>query len=108
LDVPGYEADWETWLNAAGISNYDHRHDVHFDQSVMAVRAAVSGLGIALGRTPLVADEIATGRLVAPFTLKVPSASAYYVVHPPAFGDRANIAAFCAWLFTEADPTVPA
>jgi len=102
LDVPGYEVDWAAWLAAAGVSGHDHRRDVRFDQSVMAVQAAISGLGIALGRTPLVADEIAAGRLVAPFYLQVVSTGAYFIVYPPSHAGRTNISNFCAWLIDEA------
>jgi len=89
LDVPGYEDDWDTWLDAAGVGGLAAAHRVSFDQSVLAIEAAVNGVGIALGRTPLVAGQLALGRLIEPFELRVASRGAYYVVYPPGW-DRAS------------------
>ena len=38
----------------------------------MAIQAATEGLGVALGRTHLVAADIAAGRLVVPFDTVLP------------------------------------
>jgi LysR family transcriptional regulator, glycine cleavage system transcriptional activator len=46
----------------------------------LALEAALAGDGIALARRTLVADDLARGRLVAPFRLAVPSGLAYWLV----------------------------
>ena len=54
----------------------------------MSLQAAVDGVGIALGRTPLVARDLQIGRLVAPFPMRVVHRHAYRFVCPK--GDRNN------------------
>jgi LysR family transcriptional regulator, glycine cleavage system transcriptional activator len=53
-----------------------------FDLGLMALQAAIDGLGVALGRTPFVAADIAAGRLAAPFDIELPSEAGFYVVAP--------------------------
>ena len=54
-----------------------------FLSSDHAIAAAVRGEGVALGRSALVADDLAAGRLVRPFAFSLPAGFAYYVVYPP-------------------------
>ena len=49
--------------------NFDDRAGLHFGQTSYAVQAAIDGLGVALGDSNLVADDLAAGRLVKPFEL---------------------------------------
>lgn len=97
--------DWGTWLDAAGADDavkVRARGDLVFNHSEMVLQAAVEGLGVALGRSALVADDLAAGRLVKPFDLQLPTQSAYYVVHSENAGDRPKIKAFTDWLHEEA------
>jgi len=97
--------DWGTWLDAAGVDDavkVRARGDLVFNHSEMVLQAAVEGLGVALGRSALVADDLAAGRLVKPFDLQLPTQSAYYVVHSENAGDRPKIKAFREWLHDEA------
>ncbi len=103
LDVPGYAEGWEAWLSEVGAMSFSDYSSVSFDQSMMAIQAAVSGMGVALGRSPLVEDELQSGRLIAPFDAKLKSSSAYYIVCPPEYSDRPRIKAFLNWLLGEAE-----
>ncbi|MBI2313673.1 MAG: transcriptional regulator GcvA [Betaproteobacteria bacterium] len=93
---------WDQWLKAAGVPDVDVSRGPHFNSSVLALEAAVDGLGVALGMRPLVAPDIAAGRLVAPFDISVPSGFAYYLVCAEAVADRPRVAAFRDWLLEEA------
>lgn len=42
----------------------------------MTLQAAIDGLGVAIGRTTFVQDDIAKGRLVAPFDMTLPAEAA--------------------------------
>ena len=64
--------------------------------------AAVRGEGVVLGRSALVADELAGGRLVRPFELSLPAGFAYYVVYPQRALQRPSVKAFRDWLMAEA------
>ena len=56
---------WRNWLSAAGVT-VKCRKKQSFDHFYLALQAAVDGLGVALGPLPLLADELASGRLVVP------------------------------------------
>jgi LysR family glycine cleavage system transcriptional activator len=58
--------------------------------------------GVVLGRSALVADELAAGRLVRPFDLSLPAGFAYYLVYPPRALQRPSVKAFRDWLMAEA------
>ena len=73
-----------------------------FGQSNMVLQAAMAGLGVALGRSALVADDLAEGGLVRPFGPAVPSGFAYYIVCPHQTAESHKVAAFRAWLKDEA------
>jgi len=95
-------ADWRMWLLAAGVDGVDPERGPHFSHSNLLVQAAVDGQGVALGRSPLVAADIAAGRLVKPFDLVLPANFAYYIVCPEATAERPKIVAFRDWLLAEA------
>lgn len=94
---------WEEWLRVAGVGGVDCSAGPHFSDSGLALVAAVDGLGIALASKPLVADEIAAGRLVAPFDIAVGQHYAYYLVTPEAISDRPVVTAFREWLLAMRD-----
>lgn len=66
---------------------------------------AIDGLGVALGRSVLVADALASGRLVKPFDLSLHADFAYYLVCADRMVDRPKVRAFGDWLFEEAQGT---
>jgi LysR family glycine cleavage system transcriptional activator len=94
--------DWRAWLLAAGIEDIDATRGPRFTQHSMALQAAVHGQGVALASSALVADDLAAGRLVCPFDLRVATAFAYYVVAPERTADKPKIAAFRSWLMAAA------
>lgn len=74
-----------------------------FVDSSLLVEAAVSGQGVALARSVLVRDELAAGRLVRPFRLKLATQFAYYLVCPARCAERPKIKSFRDWLFSECE-----
>jgi LysR family glycine cleavage system transcriptional activator len=97
--------DWQLWLTAAGLPvALAQRRGLSFDQSFMALQAAMDGLGVALGRTRLVEADIASGRLVVPFELVLPSDAGFYVVAPEETADAPTIALFRDWLIASVLP----
>jgi LysR family glycine cleavage system transcriptional activator len=58
-------------------------------------------MGVALADRRLVARELRSGRLVAPFDITLPSESAYYLIYPEEREDDSKIAAFRDWLLGE-------
>jgi LysR family transcriptional regulator, glycine cleavage system transcriptional activator len=91
--------DWRLWLTAAGLPvSLALRRGLNFDQSFMALQAAMEGLGVALGRTRLVEGDIAAGRLVVPFDVILPSDAGFYIVAPAETADMPKIRLFRDWL----------
>jgi LysR family transcriptional regulator, glycine cleavage system transcriptional activator len=97
-----FTVDWAIWLRSAGITDVDPHRGPTFLSSDHAIQAAIRGEGVVLGRSALIADELATGRLVRPFDLSLPAAFAYYVVYPPRSLKRPAVKAFRDWLIDEA------
>jgi LysR family glycine cleavage system transcriptional activator len=97
-----FTVDWAIWLRSAGIDNVDPHSGPTFLSSDHAIQAAIRGEGVVLGRSALVADELAAGHLVRPFELSLPAGFAYYVVYPPSALRRPNVKAFRDWLMAEA------
>jgi LysR family glycine cleavage system transcriptional activator len=102
-----FHIDWAMWLKTAGIEGVDPHKGPTFHSSEHVVQAAVQGEGVALGRSALVADDIAAGRLVRPFELSLPAELAYYVVCLPAALKSKKVAVFRDWLLAEARSTQP-
>ncbi|MQX35266.1 transcriptional regulator GcvA [Roseospira navarrensis] len=91
--------DWGVWLKAAGVTGgIDPYHGPGFLDSTMSIQAAVAGHGVLLGRTVLIADELASGRLVAPFDLGIESAFAYWFLCAPDRLAGPRVEAFRSWI----------
>ena len=98
LHVLPYQDDWRLWLTAAGVDGIDPNRGPTFDVAVHAMRAAADGMGLMVGRARLVADELAAGRLIAPFPMRLPVEAAYYLVYPKSAAAVPEVAAFRAWV----------
>lgn len=61
------QANWEAWFAMAGDKNFRCHQGPLWTLGSMATDAALRGEGVALGRSVLIADDVAAGRLVAPF-----------------------------------------
>jgi len=89
---------WSDWLAAAGVPTLEPLASLTLDHFYLTLQAAADGLGVAIGPTALVADDLATGRLVAPFPqVSVPS-RAYHAYLPDAQTNDRSAIAFCRWL----------
>lgn len=93
---------WTRWLNAAGATSVEkNAARQRFDHFYLALQAASDGLGIALGPLPLIAEDLASGRLIAPLKGPALPSRAYCWVVPNAIAGDPAVAAFCAWLEEE-------
>jgi LysR family glycine cleavage system transcriptional activator len=97
-----FAVNWTMWLSSAGIRRVDPHRGPTFLSSIHAIQAAIEGEGVVLGRSALVADELASGRLIRPFKLSLPAGFAYYVVCPTRMLKRPGVKAFHDWLIREA------
>ncbi|MEO8936970.1 MAG: transcriptional regulator GcvA [Burkholderiaceae bacterium] len=100
--------DWNVWLEAAHATAVDGTRGPHFSHTGLALDAAVDGLGVALAVGLLTADDLASGRLVAPFPIALPSHHSYHLVCPETNAERPELTAFAQWLREEAVPPLSA
>lgn len=92
---------WSRWLAAAGAPEVNARRGLIIDDTNVRTQAAIDGQGVALAPVSLLADDIATGRLAAPFPVTLDDL-AYYLIYPPNALEHANARAFRDWLLDEA------
>lgn len=98
---------WENWAREMGKSLPQPARSMQFGQSNMVVQAAVRGFGVALGREPLVIDELEAGRLVRPFPELATSHYSYSIVCPKAALESERISAIRNWLHDEVREQAP-
>ena len=97
--------DWPIWLKAAGVARVSARGP-EFQFYGQALQAAADGLGIAMGIRPYIDDDLAAGRLVAPFDLSVPKGMRWYLLYRSFQTEQRDFAAFRRWIMRAAsEPT---
>lgn len=98
LHVSSMPRLWRDWLTEAGEPALRSHSSLTFDHFYLTIQAAIDGLGVAMGPTALVADDLATGRLVTPFPGTSLPARSYFAYLPEARQADPHIAVFCDWL----------
>lgn len=101
IHVTSVRRDWDVFDDIVSRSPEQTRRDLRFDTVHMALQAASYGLGITLGRRPLIDEDIEAGRLVP---LPVPERDAdtsYWLVGLPMTFERPEVGAFRNWIMAE-------
>ncbi len=99
------DVTWADWLKAAGAARVSPSRGMRFSHTGHAIDAAVSGRGRALGRLPLVADDLAGGRLVQRFAEICELEYAYYLLGPHQRRQNKKLDQIVAWLMAKAQKT---
>ncbi|MBT2321833.1 transcriptional regulator GcvA [Variovorax paradoxus] len=94
--------DWPTWLAAAGAPEIDGNSGLKFENAALAYQAAADRLGVMVALHAFVRDDLAAGRLVAPFPLLVETQGAYYLAWRSDTPQPERVQAFEAWIAEEA------
>ncbi len=94
--------DWKAWLAHTKTYGIKANRGLRFSHTSIMLEAAESSQGVALGRSSLVADDLAKGRLVKPFDLFLPAEYSYYIVCNQLNSKQAKIEAFREWALQEA------
>jgi LysR family glycine cleavage system transcriptional activator len=89
---------WPDWLAAAGAPDLRPAASLTLDHFYLALQAALNGLGVAIGPTALVADDLATGRLLAPFPDTTLPSRAYHAYLPEGRATERSAHVFRQWL----------
>jgi LysR family transcriptional regulator, glycine cleavage system transcriptional activator len=97
---------WKAWLRQYSRLDESAIEDiagVQFDQSLMAIDAAVRAQGVVLTTPLLIEAELARGDLIDPFGKALPLASGYYLVHPETGEPQRAVQSLKTW-FVERMP----
>jgi LysR family transcriptional regulator, glycine cleavage system transcriptional activator len=95
--------EWPVWLRAAGMPDSIESSGPKFDSYLLAIEAAMDGQGVALAPDFVVAGDLHSGRLVAPFALTVAQPRRWYLVCRAERRDDEVIGLFRDWLRAEID-----
>lgn len=96
------DAEWRYWLHEVGAPDIDSNRGQFFTLANMAIEAALSHQGVAMGRLSLVEELLSSGRLVAPFAQRIKCPTRYYLVFPKELAGRPGVRAVTEWLREEA------
>jgi len=105
------EWSWPVWLERLGVlPGARPSSELHFAEMGLVLSAAVEGAGVALSRSLLVHDALASGRLVVPLAGFEPmrSTKKHVARWPSAKAADPDIRAFVEWLVAEAARTIAA
>lgn len=100
IHLTAVSQDWRAWFEAMGQASADLGSGFRVDTIQLAIAAAVQGLGICMGRRPLIDEELASGALVE-CGPPVECRTSYYLVGPPSHFRRPEVAQFKEWLLSE-------
>lgn len=101
LDPP---CDWPAWFRAVGVE-FTPTRGAHFSNADHAIDAACAGVGVALGRRPMIIKDLMEGRLVASFKVAIETEARFRFLCQRGTENRPQIAAFRDWFFAEIERT---
>lgn len=94
---------WDAWFQKAGLVHVVPARGMQINNSAAVLQAAIDGRGVALARSVMAHDDLASGRLVRLFPqIRFASALAYYIVYRPECATLPRLVAFRDWLLSEA------
>ncbi|VTU41184.1 Gcv operon activator [Variovorax sp. PBS-H4] len=98
LHASSLPALWSNWFSAAGSQTVQGRGELTFEHLYLSIQAAVNAVGVAIGPTALVADDIHEGRLQYVMPQCALPARSYFWYSPERTQGDAAVDSFCAWL----------
>ena len=87
---------WPQWAALSGLPSERLRYGQGFDHLYYLLEAAVAGLGVAIAPEQLVADDLASGRLLAPWGFE--TTPAHWILATPRRASGPWSEALAAWL----------
>jgi len=104
LHVISTDPEWRTLLASAGVEDPEVDDGPRFETNELALVAAESGWGVAIGRWPFVEKAIREGRLVVPLDLRLASPKKWYLASRLTAHSR-TLDSFRSWIVAEAEKT---
>ena len=97
-----WAADWSCWFEHQGWPSPDLSRASGFRLYSMLVQAAVGGMGGAMGRTSMIAQELEQGTRVPLFDLWVAAPARYLLVTTPSSRRKPEVQEFSDWILRQA------
>lgn len=97
-DVQEAVGEWRHWCRELGVTLPLEERTFSVNHYGLALMAAESGMGIAMGREALVRPLLAAGTLVSPSPMPVASERGYDLICPHENRGRLRFQAFTNWL----------
>jgi LysR family glycine cleavage system transcriptional activator len=89
---------WELWLASEGMADLRAKRSTKLANAAVTYRAAMDGLGVALGQIPYIRDDLEAGRLVMPFERILRTGSGYHLAFARRKSSYPNISVFRKWI----------
>ncbi|MBV8410287.1 MAG: LysR family transcriptional regulator [Alphaproteobacteria bacterium] len=102
IHVTSASEGWQAWLEARAIDDVDVKAGIRLDTLELAFAAATLGLGVALGRRPMVDRDLQDGSLVELYSEPLVAETAYWLVSSENADRRPDLRDFKRWLIAEA------
>ncbi len=96
---------WPRWLRSVGMPELEGRAQLRFDPLYHSLQAALDGVGIAMGPSALVADDVRQGRLVQLFADRPLAMDDFHVFIAEQPQSMRHARAFRDWLIAEGSAT---
>ncbi len=104
-EIDKTDFSWEYYFSKTASVKDDFKPDYQFDRADLMLQAASAGLGVGLGRTLLVEEDIKAGYLVAVGSA-VRMRSSYWLVCSASFRETNRFVALHDWLKSEVQKTL--
>ena len=97
---------WRRWFEVHGLDRAQPKRWLYFNYAYQMVQAALTGQGLVLARSSLIAESLANGDLIEVLPQhRMDSPMAYWLIVGPRNAIRPEIKAFCEWLELQAATT---
>ncbi len=98
LHVFGYERGWPDWLESHAAGKLKELNTLQLDSEMVAATIAENGRGVTLGRLPQFQGLLDSGRLVAPFQLRLTVEEGLFLLTRPGHSLSREAKKFRDWL----------
>ena len=96
----GAAPGWDDWATHVGVPRRKASGELAFSMSSAAIDAAINGRGFVLAQLSMAAEDIATGRLVVPFDIRLKLSHPYSLAWDPAALEKPFGAELRRWIQT--------
>lgn len=97
---------WRRWFENNDMTRAQPKRWLYFNYAYQMVQAALTGQGVVLARSSLIAESLANGDLIEVLPRhRMDSPMAYWLIAGPRSALRPEIKAFCEWLQAQAVTT---